>query len=258
MKALGTGIKGFLGSNLAKKVSITPIPHKDILTTKLMPFDVLYFLSSYGNYSHQTDADKIMKANILDLIHIINQAVQTDFQSFVFISTSSVKLSIQTMYSRAKRAAEEILLSYMEKYKKPILIIRPFTICGVGDGERHLIPTIIRSCLRGEKIDFIPNPTHDYIDVEDVVDGIQSLVEHGVKGIFELGVGKTYTNLEVLQIIEEVTGKKANVNIVQSMRSYDNERWVSTNFKARGYGWLPRVSLKQSITNMVENYKKHA
>lgn len=255
MKAVITGSQGFIGSHLLKQLGdATAIPHEKISTTGLDPFDYFYFLSSYGNIASQNDDDQIFQANILDLISVLLQAKEYKFKSFVYTSSSSVKLRNQTMYSRAKKAAEEILLSVMEKYDVPICIVRPFSVTGVGEQQGHLIPTLIKAAFTGEQVNLVPNATHDFIDVEDVTQGILSLSQHSARGIFELGTGIKTSNKEVLNIVEHVTEKKIRVNYVDSMRSYDNQEWVSTNFKARGYGWLPKKTLGQSVREMVEAY----
>ena len=256
-----TGSSGFLGSNLLKALKeagdkVETIPHKEISTIKLKPYDKFYFLSAYGNMSFHTDSKKIIKANVLDLISVLDQVRPETLKSFVFISTSSTKLPVQTMYSRTKRAAEEMLLAYKEKYNWPICVIQPYSITGVGEQKEHLIPTLINSCFTGELVNFVSDPVHDFIDVEDVVAGIMNLSKYMAKGIFELGSGKKYMNREVLNLVEKVTGKKARINTIDQMRLYDNRHWVSNNFKARGFGWLPRKTLEQSITEMVKEYEQ--
>jgi nucleoside-diphosphate-sugar epimerase len=249
-----TGASGFLGKHLVKELGqVTPIPHDKISTTKITPFDKFFFLSSYGNLFTQGDSQQTIQANVLDLISIMKQAVIFPFRSFVYVSTSSVKLPIQTFYSRTKKMAEELLLAYMEKYKLPIVIVRPFSITGVGEHKQHLIPTLIHSCFNQSLVNFTPTPCHDYIDVDDVVSGILSLSE-GVKGIYELGSGVQYSNQQVLNIVEGITGNKVHVNIINEGRTYDTDRWVSSNFKARGFGWLPKKTLEQSIEEMVQDY----
>jgi len=254
-----TGSSGFLGSHLLKALEgreVTTIPHAKIKTIKLKPFDNFFFLSAYGNmYSHKDDK-KIIQANVSDLIKIVLQVDGKPFNSFVYISTSSVKLPKQTMYSRTKKASEEILLSFAEKYHKPFCIIRPYSITGVGEQIEHLIPTLIRSCFEGEQVNFVPHPVHDFLDVEDVVAGIVNLSSHHARGIFELGSGKKHTNRQVLEMVEKATGKKANINTVGQLRLYDTDNWVSSNFRARSYGWLPKKTLEQSIAEQVEAYKK--
>jgi len=146
-------------------------------------------------------------------------------------------------------------LSYMEKYQKPFCIIRPYTIIGVGEQKEHLIPTLIRSCVKDEKMNFVAGPVHDFIDVEDVVGGILNLSQNSARGIFELGTGGQHTNQEVLELVEHFTKKKANINTVEQLRSYDSEVWRSSNYRARGYGWLPHKSLADSVKEMVRNYE---
>lgn len=251
-----TGGSGFVGQYLSRETGAQSIPHAEIITFQLESFTHFYFLSSYGNMAHHTDEDAMYQANILDLIAVLQKIKDIDFQSFVFMSSSSVKLKRQTTYSRFKRAAEEILLAFMERHNKPILIIRPFSITGVGEQKEHIIPTLIRSCYTGELVNFVPSPTHDFIDVEDVVKGIGALSDNDARGIYELGTGISYTNQEVLDIVEKATGNKANINVIPSLRDYDNENWVSTNMKARGFGWTPTKRLEQSIQEMVDEYKK--
>lgn len=254
--------EGFLGSNIKKKLSenlpldYTHIPHDQIQTFKYAPFDYFFFCSTYGNLASHTDEEQIFQANIEDLIHVLMQIKNFNFKSFVYVSSSSVKLKTQTTYSRTKRAAEEILLAYMERNKLPVCIIRPFSITGVGEQPEHLIPRLIKSCLYGDKIDFVGHPTHDFIDVEDVASGILNLSQNKAKGIFELGTGKRYTNHDVLALVEAATGKSAKINPVEGMRAYDNDNWVSTNFRARSFGWLPTKSLQDSIREMVA-YEKN-
>jgi len=246
-----TGL-GFIGSHLAKKLDITHIPHEKIKSVRLKPFDYFYFLSSYGNMAFHTDEDKIFQANVLDLITILSKAKKFQFKSFMFMSTSSIMLKRQTTYSRMKRVAEELLLSFMERHDLPVCIIQPFSVTGVGEQEAHLIPTLLRAAKTGETINFVPQPVHDWIDVDDVVDGIISLTEHKARGIYQLGTGIKTSNQQVLNIVEEITGKKIHVNVVDSLRDYDTQDWVSYNFKARSYGWFPKKTLFQSIKEQYE------
>jgi nucleoside-diphosphate-sugar epimerase len=243
----GTGLSGFIGSHLAKKIDVVHIPHDKIASVKLKPFDYFYFLSSYGNLSSHTDEGMIYKANVEDLMVILNKIKNIDFKCFFFMSTSSIMLKRQTTYSRMKRVAEEILLAFMERHDLPVCIGQPFSVTGVGEQSEHLIPTLLKATKTGETVNFVPHPVHDWIVVDDVVDGIISLSEHKARGIFQLGTGIKTTNQQVLNMVEEITGKKVKINVVSSMREYDNLEWASYNFKARQYGWLPKKTLYQSI-----------
>jgi len=251
-----TGANSFIGRHLVARLdAVVTIPHENIDKVHFSDAEKVFFLSAYGNMYWHTEDDKIIKANVSDLITVLGWIDWKKIKSFVYLSTSSVKRKVQTTYSRTKKASEEILLSFMEKYNAPITIVRPLSVTGVGEQKEHLIPTLIRSCLTGEEMDFVPEPRHDWIDVEDLVDGIMMLSNKGIRGIFELGTGTSYSNQEVRLLVEKTTGKKANTHEVKSLRDYDDVEWISDNFKARGYGWLPNKSLEISIEEMVNAVK---
>lgn len=257
-KSYITGVNGFIGSHVVKRLDgdIVAIPHKLISRTPFTPFDYFYYCSSYGNMIDQSDDKEIWKANVTDVESVIEHVKDFRIRSFVYLSTSSVKLKTQTMYSRSKNAAETMLFGFMEKYDLPICIIRPFSVTGVGEQKSHFIPVLIDAAFTGKTIDVVSSPVHDFIDVEDLVDGIVTLSKKGARGVYELGNGRSVSNLQVLQLVEQITGKKIKANYVDSMRPYDSTDWVSTNFKARNYGWLPKKKLSQSILEMVDAYRK--
>jgi nucleoside-diphosphate-sugar epimerase len=234
------------------------IPHQDI--DSWMPreaYDRFFFCSGYGNMVEHDNTMAIWKANMLDLLFVLDRSPK-NFNSFVYISTSSVKRPKQTIYSRSKKAGEEVCLSYMDKYQLPIAIIRPLSVTGRFEQENHLIPKLIDSCLNGTRMDFVPHPRHDFIDVSDFVDAVMMISDLHARGVFEVGRGVSYSNQEVLEIVEKVTGKKANINIVQSLRPYDtkDDDWVCTNKKVFEMGWEPKKSLELSITEMVNDARR--
>ena len=134
-------------------------------------------------------------------------------------------------YGRSKLMAEYLLEDYAKAYGLKCMALRYFNACGahpsgqIGedhDPETHLIPNVIKSAL-GEKPLFINGkdfPTkdgtcvRDYIHVEDLAVGHILAASYLLKseaGIFDavhLGTGNGYSNLEILQEVESVIGKK--------------------------------------------------
>lgn len=246
-----TGANGFIGSRLKVSLGddVLPVPHDNICRAEFGTCDRFYFLSAYGNMAYQSDTQNILQANIVDLTHALRRSLP---KLFAYFSSSSVALPVKTPYALTKLAGEKIVEASGLDY----IIFRPYTVVGVGEQREHLIPTLIRSCLNGEHMNLTLNPTHDFIDVQDVVDGVNAICQSDMRGVVELGTGIPRSNEEILSIVEGITGKKANVTIVQSMRKYDHLDWYCRDtYKTKGY-WKPKVTVEETIKNMVKAHER--
>ena len=251
-RCLVTGSHGFLGAHLV--VSLEHQGHtvfKGDREGNCPPnIDIIYDLASFGNLYDQQDPLEINRANVERLYHLLENA--QGYKSFIVTSSNSVKLPVLSQYAETKLKAEFMAESYRNT-GLPISVVRPFTVVGVNEPKQHLIPALIRSCLYGEEIPFVPNPVHDFIAVEDVVEAYITVAEKGTDFLYEAGRGDSYSNAEIKQMVEQVTGRQAHVKIVDSMRPYDTDKWQADNQSLLDLGWRPRVSIWQTITEMVEH-----
>lgn len=258
-----TGGRGFIGTRLQEELErtyprseVVCIPHAEIEDYELLPFDQLYFLSSYGNlHATQTEDVAIWQANVGDLIFLLEKVKTMHFESFVYCSSSSVTLPTQIMYSRAKRAGEEIVLGYREKYNLPLSILRPYSVTGVGEQAVHLIPTLIKAAYTGTTIPFVKEPVHDFVDVGDVAKALIITAENNPPEPVQCGTGYGITNDDVAKLVSSATGKEINTILEDSLRPYDTTTWNADPTWLKDHGWKPQT-LATSITQMVQAYKK--
>jgi nucleoside-diphosphate-sugar epimerase len=241
--------KGFIGKRIWERLmnydrGTWYVGHRDITKHEYEPCDRFYFLSTYGNMAHHDELGAIYKANVLDVHHVLTKV---NPKLLIFFSSSSVSLPVQTPYSIAKLCAELMITDS----DTPYVIVRPYSVTGVGEQKEHLIPRLIDSCLNGTRMDFVPDSVHDFIDVEDVVDAVMYLVSIDNKSCmtYEVGKGVPLKNSDVLEAVERVCGTKANIQIRKSLRSYDSPDWFCHTEIA---GWKPKKTLIESIAEMVE------
>lgn len=176
--------------------------------------DVLYDLASYGNIYGQDDREQILKVNVERLRKLLNQKDMYD--KAVITSTSSVTMMQTTDYALSKANAEDLAKQY------GATIIRPYTIYGPGDNPKHLIPTIFRSCMRGDRMNLDSSGYHDYIYVDDLVD----IYLDPPSKLVEAGTGTATSNLTIFLMIEEIVGHKANLDgYIYNSRTYDSKDW---------------------------------
>lgn len=250
------GSRGFIGEHLVARLgegNVTRVPRGDIHVVE--SGDHYFQLAAYGNLAHQEDAPEIYNANVTRLVRLLEANQTIDYKSFIVMSSLAVKLDANTHYINSKRAAEGVAKLYA--VDKPVVIVRPASITGVGEQKEHLIPRLIDSCVNGTEMPFVPDPVHDYLDVEDFVDALMRVasVAQTHKGeIFPIGSGIPYSNDAVRLFVEAATGRKANIRPVESMRSYDTKHWKADTLKMQELGWEPTKTLRESIGEMVENY----
>jgi nucleoside-diphosphate-sugar epimerase len=60
----------------------------------------------------------------------------------------------------------------------------------------------------------------------------------------------------VLNTVERVVGRKANVEIAKSLRPYDNPNWRVNNSAIKRLGWKQEYNLEDSVKSMIEEYDK--
>ena len=219
-----TGSSGFIGSNMVKYLAGKG---NEVLSFK-RPIDEAFWkikvdqsfefihLSAYGNHNSQRDLAKTLRANISDLLHITTFLSGIATCSKLYnISTSSIQLPKQTLYSASKHLGELMV----ESYNDPRFVnVRPYSVYGPGEADHRFIPTVIRALHSGETIQLDEHASHDWIYVDDFIKAM-------FDGYTNIGTGKSYTNLDIVWMLEHISGKKLNYQPAK-MRSYDTANWV--------------------------------
>lgn len=184
-----------------------------------------------------------------------------------------------SVYGASKRNFEEILEWYEKIHGIKNAKLRYFNACGAtSDGvlgedhvvETHIIPVALAAAASGKPF-FVfgkdyqtPDGTciRDYIHVLDLASAhlkaAQYITEKDLSLTVNLGVGKGYSNREILYAVEKVTGKKLDIQ-------YKDRRWgdpdaiYADNAKAKKLlGWKPQhTELSDIIGTSWSWYKKH-
>ena len=157
-------------------------------------------------------------------------------------------------YGHSKLMVEQILKDYHRAYRIKSISFRYFCAVGVGEGlgcyhnqETQVVPCLVKGFL-GKK--FIVNgndydtpdgtPIRDYIHVNDLATAHLKALEHldGCK-VYNLGINRGYSVLELIKAAEEVVGKKLDYEI-GTKRKADPTRLIGDSTKAQQeLGWTP-------------------
>ena len=88
----------------------------------------------------------------------------------------------ESLYAISKNASTNLVMCYAKTQNVNMITVRPFGVFGEGEGPTRLAPSIIASCIKGEKVKTTPgDQIRDFVNVKDLVKAIISLSESEYK-----------------------------------------------------------------------------
>ena len=122
-----------------------------------------------------------------------------------------------SFYGLSKKKIEDIILFYHCRFNMPYLIIRPSNPYGIGQnlfGNQGLISVLFGKLFKNERAIIYGDGKNlrDFIYIDDFVFYVSELLQKGIKNeILNIGSGKSYSILQVIDIIQTVTNQKLQV-----------------------------------------------
>ena len=179
-------------------------------------------------------------------------------------------------YGRGKLMIENILIDYHKAYNLPVSILRYFNAAGadikgdIGEDhnpETHLIPLILKGLFNKKgfiKVNGTDYPTfdgtciRDYVHVSDLakahVLALNKIINDKSLSIYNLGNGKGYSIMEVIDTAKKVTGKEIKI-LKSKRRQGDPPVLISSPEKAKKeLLWKPEFSELEIIIRSAWNW----
>lgn len=242
------------------------------------------------------DPLKYYDNNVTGTLALLQALEKTQITKFVFSSTCATYGEPERMpidesfpqnpvnpYGASKLMIERVLADVARARDFHAVALRYFNASGADsealigedhDPETHLIPLALQAAYRDASLtvfgDDYPTPDgtciRDYIHVNDLADAhIQALewmndrpgFSRGLEA-FNLGTGKGFSVMEIVSMVEKVTGRKPKFRM-GARREGDPPRLVATAEKARQQlGWQPRESDLENIVRTADRwYRRH-
>lgn len=233
---------------------------------------------------------KYFQNNMLGGLNLLEYMKEKKIPSIVFSSTAAVfgmpehtpireddSKKPESVYGESKLMFEKVLSWYDTIFGIKSVVLRYFNAAGAAlDGslgedhnpETHIIPVAIKKALKGEAFslfgDDYPTPDgtciRDYIHVEDLAQAhilaIEYLGKEKKSDSFNLGVGKGYSNKEVVDMVKRITGIDFTVNI-EKRRPGDPAILLADNTKAKSVlGFNPQYSDLETIVKTAWNWHR--
>lgn len=139
------------------------------------------------------------------------------------------------------------------------LVARTFNLIGPGLATRLVLGSLCEQFSRDPAPDEIvlgnPDAARDFVDVRDAVEAYWQVARGGNAGeVYNVCSGRPATVREILGILGQLTGRAPRIQSDPSrLRPSDPPVVWGTPAKITGVtGWKPRLSLEQSLRDMIE------
>jgi len=210
--------------------------------------------------------------NIRGTIVLLEACKEFGIKDFIFASSSSVygenqrvpfseeDLDIQPIspYGATKRAGELLCYSYHHLYGMNIASLRIFTAYGPRQRPEMAIHKFTRLIDQDEKIPIYGDGSarRDYTYIDDLIEGILAVMHHhrGFE-IYNLGESQTTSLNELIHLIEEAFGKKANIEMLEPQPGDVSITYADISKAERKLGYHPKIKIEEGIKRFVEWYK---
>ncbi len=157
-------------------------------------------------------------------------------------------------YGWEKLTSERLYLAYAKKYGLDIRIARfhnTFGPYGTYDGGREKFPAATcRKVAKAEKeIEVWGDGKQErpFIFIEDLLDGIEALMQSDFKEPINLGPDESVTINEMVDLVCEIAGKQLKKKHVEGPTG-EQKRQASCQLAKEKLNWKPKTSLKDAFT----------
>lgn len=159
-------------------------------------------------------------ANVSSVVYLSATDVYGEAPKLPITEQNAIKP--ESYYSLAKASCEWMLLSSGEM-NCPATVLRIPGAYGMPEDVHGAIGKFIRKVLKGEKISLTNSgeTLRDYVEVEDLCRVIDLAIQKSYRGAVNVVTGESASLKKIIQVIEEITSKKAKVNLDKAVTERD-------------------------------------
>jgi len=163
------------------------------------------------------------------------------------------------VYDEAKRFAEAMTMAYHRYHGLNTRIVRIFNTYGprmrMRDGR--VVPNFIAQALTGEPLTVYGQggQTRSFQYVDDLVAGIQKLLQSNENLPVNIGNPHEMTVLEFAKKIIEITGSKSAIVYKPLPQDDPQVRQPDITKAKRVLGWEPKVGLEQGLARTIDYFR---
>jgi len=261
--------------NILKQYTNFTFSKDDICTTNAIEYfkpDKIIHLASIAGVRYSIENPQLYcQVNINGFIHILEEAVRHKVKHIVYASSSSVYginkkipfsendpiLTCNSPYACSKMAMELYAKTYHQLYNISNIGLRFFTVYGPR-GRPDMAPyKFLNAIMNEKKFDKYGDgsSSRDYTYIDDIVNGIVSATKNKNDiqcEVYNLGNSKSISLNEFISTCEEVCGKTAYYNQLDSQLGDVPHTYADITKAKKDLDYEPKMDLKNGLKKTYE------
>ncbi|MED5578482.1 MAG: SDR family NAD(P)-dependent oxidoreductase [Nitrospinota bacterium] len=231
-------------------------------------FEAIINLAAHAGVRKSVENPRIYyETNVLGTLNLLELCKKFEIGKFVLASSSSIYGESDIIpfseksdtdiflspYAASKKSAEDLCKTYNYLFGTDISILRFFTVYGPAGRPDMSIFRFIKWIIEGDPIQIYGDgqQKRDFTFVDDIAKGtISSLRRVGLE-TFNLGSDNPIKLLDVISIIEQETGMKANLEFKDKFESDVFATWANIKKAKEILNWVPKTSFMDGIKKVV-------
>jgi UDP-glucose 4-epimerase len=175
-------------------------------------------------------------------------------------------LNARYSYAAGKLISEVMAVNFGRRYFQRVTIVRPHNVYGIDMGAEHVIPQFVArmKALQSHPTNPIPfsiqgtgSQTRSFVFVDDFVDGVMLVLEHGEHlGIYHIGTLEEVSIETLARLVAEHYGRP--IKIVPGPPADGGAiRRCPDITKMLKLGYRPNFTLREALPGVVRWYDQH-
>ncbi len=216
-----------------------------------------------------------METNLNGTLNLLEFARQKKIRKFILASTSSVYGANPPLptpetaesdhplqpYAASKKSAEVLCHAYHSLYGLDITVLRYFTVYGPAGRPDMCLFRFTKWIVDGEPLQLYGNgeQSRGFTYLDDIARGTLLGLQPLGYEIINLGGHQAVSLNRLIAMLEELTGKKADVQKLAAHPADILANWADTGKARQLLGWEPQISLEEGLGRLVDWYhREHA
>ena len=240
------------------------------LLSEARPDAVINLAARAGVRQSIDDPNAYYSTNVTGVLNLLEACKENGVSRFLQASTSSVYGanqmpfvedaildSMTSPYATSKKAAEDLCRLYSDLFGLNVTVFRFFTVYGPAGRPDMSIFRFVKWIAEGGKLQLNGDGTQqrDFTHVDDVVRGVIAALDKDHQfEIFNLGSDRPTELNAIIDNIEELLGKSANIERLPFPDTDVKATWANISRSRELLDWEPRMTLDVGLRSVVDWY----